>query len=285
MRSRRALGTVALLIAAGGMLVACTDDDPDGSEGPRSAESSSAAAESTAPTPTPAARPPRTPKVGACYRMAFDAALAPTSGARPRDCAEPHTAETYRVGSLDTLADGHLLAVDSDRAQQQVAEACPGRLSSYVGGDLTDLRLSMVRPVWFTPTVAASDKGANWFRCDAVVVTGSAGLFRTTGSLRGILDGARSDEVAMCGTAAPDAAAFDRVPCAARHSWRAISVVTFVARDYPGAAAARERGQGTCEDAAEALADDPLDFEWGYEWPTKAQWGNGMTFGRCWAPD
>ncbi len=39
-----------------------------------------------------------------------------------------------------------------------------------------------------------------------------------------------------------------------------------------------------CENAGAAVADDALDYEWGYEWPTKEQWKQGQTFGRCWAP-
>ena len=33
------------------------------------------------------------------------------------------------------------------------------------------------------------------------------------------------------------------------------------------------------------MAEDALDYEWGYEWPTAEQWAAGQTYGRCWAPD
>ncbi|MEQ6903038.1 septum formation family protein [Nocardioides sp. YIM 152588] len=289
MSRARALGGAALLLGLTGLLTGCSSDggeDADAAAASASAAAEAATSASAAAAPTPAPKPPATPKVGTCYRMSFDQAVAPTATARKRDCARPHTAETYRVGALATVADGHLLAVDSDRAQRQVAEACPGGLSAYVGGDESALRLSMIRPVWFTPSVEESDEGANWFRCDAVVVTGSSGLATVDVSLRGILDrDADRDRVAMCGTAAPDADAFSRVPCAAQHSWRAISVVGLTGESYPGEQAARSRGDGVCEDAAAARADDPLDFQWGYEWPTEAQWESGMTFGRCWAPE
>ncbi len=82
-----------------------------------------------------------------------------------------------------------------------------------------------------------------------------------------------------------DAPDFARVACAREHSWRAVSVVELADGDYPGEEAARAAGQSTCEDAGRAAADDPLDFEWGYEWPDAEQWADGQTFGRCWAPD
>ena len=33
-----------------------------------------------------------------------------------------------------------------------------------------------------------------------------------------------------------------------------------------------------------AVAEDALDYEWGYEWPTADQWAARQTYGRCWAP-
>ena len=243
--------------------------------------------EPTAPSSPPTAKePPAPPEDGACYALSFRKALAPTSKADPVPCEQEHTSETYDVGRLDLLLDGHLLAVDSDRAQAQVAEACPAALTGFLGGDLADLRLSMVRPVWFTPTIKQSDRGADWYRCDAVVVAGEETLAELAGSLRGVLGREEGrDAYAMCATAAPDAEGFERVRCSDDHSWRAISVVPFEPGDYPGEEAVQEQGQGPCEDAGLEVAADPLDYEWGYEWPTEEQWDSGMTFGRCWAPD
>ena len=54
---------------------------------------------------------------------------------------------------------------------------------------------------------------------------------------------------------------------------------------YPGLAKVKDAGQDTCADAARAIASDALDYEWGYEWPTKDQWEAGQSYGRCWSPD
>lgn len=240
------------------------------------------------PTPPPTAEPPPPgPEDGACYALGFQQALAPTSGKKPVACERTHTSETYATGELDTLVDGHLVAVDSDRVQAQVAEACPAELPEFLGGDLEDLQLSMVRPVWFTPTVRQSDAGASWYRCDAVVLGGESSLASLTGSLAGVLDQEQNrDAYAMCATAAPDDQDFVRVPCSEEHTWRAIDVVTFEANAaYPGEQAAQERGQTQCENAALDAAEDPLEFDWGYEWPTEEQWAMGQQFGRCWARD
>ena len=107
-----------------------------------------------------------------------------------------------------------------------------------------------------------------------------------TTTLKGVLGKSKGrDRYAMCGTAAPDAKSFQRVLCSAKHSWRAIDVVVFREGKYPGEKKVRAAGRAQCEDAAADVAEDPLVFEWGYEWPTAEQWSMGQAFGRCWAPD
>jgi len=237
------------------------------------------------PTPPPRATPVAGPAVGACHDLAYVDAVAPTTQSPDLPCDDGHTAETFHVGRLNTLTDGHLAAVDSGRVQRQVAKACPARLSSYVGGDADDLRLSMLRAVWFTPSVEASDAGANWFRCDVIEVAGDQQLATLTGSLKGVLDSDRAERVAMCGTDKPDAADFRRLPCGEEHTWRAIAVVLLEGKTYPGEDAARDAGQEQCQQAGLDVAADALDYQWGYEWPTAEQWDAGQTYGLCWAPD
>jgi hypothetical protein len=269
---RRALGAV-LVVALASTLAACSGDEPADDDTPSARQ-------------TTAAEPPAGPKAGACYPLPFETAVAPTSEIEAVPCAEPHTSETVAVGTFDALVAGHLVAVDSTRVQAQVAEACPRALTTYVGGNLESLRLSMIRPVWFTPTVEDSDAGAEWYRCDAVLLAGTSRLAELTTSLKGALATAKSRKrYAMCGTAAPDAENFQRVLCSAKHSWRAIDVVAFREGAYPGEKKVRAAGRSQCEDAAADVAEDPLVFEWGYEWPTREQWEMGQSFGRCWSPD
>jgi len=75
------------------------------------------------------------------------------------------------------------------------------------------------------------------------------------------------------------------VLCREEHSWRAIEIVDLKGKDYPGENRVRAAGHGPCEDAGREVAEDALDYEWGYEWPTADQWAAGQTYGRCWAPE
>ena len=258
-------------------------------------------APSASPTPTPSpapstssspsavpttAKPAPRPKVGACYRLGYEDAVAPTVGKKPSPCGRPHTALTHYVGTLDTLVDGHLLAVDSEHVQQQVATDCPRRFAAYVGGTLEDRRLSMLRSTWYTPTVEQASRGADWYRCDVIALARDGQLARLSGPLHGVLaTSAGQDRYGVCGTARPGTSGFHRVICSAGHSWRAVRTVGFAAGRYPGLAQVRSAGQEVCKDAGRDAASDKLDFQWGYEWPTATQWSHGQTYGLCWAPD
>lgn len=234
----------------------------------------------------PASAPPR-PAAHGCDDLTYQQALAPTlpDGDTGVPCSGPHTSQTYAVGTLATVVDGHLAAVDSAQAQSQVARTCPRRLSAYLGGDAEKLRLSMLRPVWFTPTVSQAAAGADWFRCDVIALAGDQQLAALTGSLKGVLDSPKSQAWALCATAQPGTAGFARVPCQAQHSWRALSTIDLPGGAYPGQAKVKAAGQKPCQQAGQAVASDALDYQWGYEWPTAAQWKSGQTYGICWAPD
>ena len=260
---------VVLLVSAG-----CTSGSTDPE--PRTATTTSASPPArAAAVPAPANR--------ACHSLTYAQAVAPTTTDAPVACRARHTSQTFAVGRLTTQVGGHLVAVDSARVQRQVRTTCPQRLAPFLGASTERLRLSMLRAVWFTPTVEASDQGADWFRCDVIAVAGDQQLAPLTGSLKGALRG-DSDHYAMCGTAEPGTKGFQRVLCRERHSWRALRTIDLGAGAYPGASAAKAAGQKPCQQAGRAVAEDALDYKWGYEWPTAQQWAAGQTYGICWAP-
>jgi hypothetical protein len=281
-RMRRTV-LLAMAVTAVLALAACDSDDAD--------QPAAHEAPTAPPTPVVAPPPPPAPLVDDCYRLSYNEALAPTSEEAPASCAKGHTSQTFAVGQLDLISNGHLLAVDSDAVQMQVAHRCPAQLASYVGATEEQLRLSLLRPVWFTPTVEQSDAGASWYRCDVIAVTGDKTVAKIDHDLSGALkQPAGRAEFAMCGTAQPGTPEFTRVLCREDHTWKAISVIDLAdqARKkgaYPGEDAVRNAGQDACQEAARAIASDALDYEWGYEWPTKDQWEAGQTYGRCWSPD
>ncbi|MDT9595232.1 septum formation family protein [Nocardioides zeae] len=269
-RHAAAAAAAVLLLAS-----ACSSGDDD------TVEPSPTSEPTAPPTASAAERPP----ADACYELTIDEALAPTSSSAPVDCADGAgsvTSVTYEVGALSTWVDGHLLAVDSAQVQGALASTCRRNLAAYLGTDQTTLRLSVVTPIWFSPTVEESDAGADWYRCDATAVIDSERL----GALPVPLEGAFADgagALALCGTAEPGAEDFRRIACGLDHAWRAVEVVD-VGDAYPGEEAAQAAGQDQCQQAGREVAEDALDYQWGYEWPTAEQWAAGQTYGLCWVP-
>ncbi len=278
----------AIVVAAAAFLVsACTSGGSDPATGPTaSTQSASTSATDTSPaaTPTPArAVPP--PRNRACYDYAYRSAVAPVVHGAPTSCDRPHTAITFQVGDLDTIVGGHLVSVDSQRVQDQVARECPAAFDDFVGGTSEARRLTMLRPVWFTPSLQESDKGANWYRCDAIALAADEELAPLVGRLRGVLSRPlAAARYAVCGTAEPGTPEFRRVICAADHTWRALSTVDIDGTTFPGLEKVRAAGRQPCQDAASAVAEDPLNYRWGYQWPTADQWADGQHYGVCWAP-
>jgi hypothetical protein len=286
-----------LLVVAG-----CTGDAGTPGAGPESGASTEAGAThdgragtleegaSTAAGAAPAepAAPPPAPPGKACYRLPISDLTEPTNRRRPVGCAERHDAQTFHVGTLDLVADGHALAVDADRVVDGLDAACDRRLARYLGGTAEDRRLTRLRAVWFAPTLAQADRGARWYRCDVVALAGNDRLLRLPEPrvLRGVLDRPAGASYGLCGTTAPGEPDFSRVICARPHAWRAVSTIALPrGRDYPGVRAVRAAGNDRCRDLVRDLVDDPLSFRFGWEWPTREQWRAGQRHGYCWAPD
>lgn len=230
------------------------------------------------------AEPAPLPRSGLCFRLEYAEAIARSSSAPPADCAREHTTETFHVTRLDLVADGHLLAVDSESAQEQAASACRLAVAQHLDATTEALRLTMLEPIWFTPTVDQARAGADWLRCDVVAASGGERLVPLPEETAGLLaDG--GDAFAMCGTAEPGAAAFSRVVCSAPHSWRALVSVDLAGTSYPTAARAGRAMQPRCREAAAEASANPLDFSWAEERPTVGQWEAGRRYGLCWVPE
>lgn len=302
MSARRQVRTTALgaAVAAGALLLASCTTGSNRSETPPtpaspagSTPAGSAPSGSAASTPKPSPQrvvlpaEARRPRNGACYRIGFEQATAPTNDEHPVRCTRQHTAQTFFVGRLDTVVDGHLLAVDSRLAQRQVQRACPRQLDRFTGGSPRDRRLSRLEAVWFSPTLEQSDLGASWFRCDVVALGRGKSLAPLPRKLRGVLERPRSrDRVGLCGTTEPGAPGFERVICSQPHAWRAVTTIDIApAPTYPGVRAVRDAGESRCRDFVSSASGSPEEFRFGWEWPTREQWRSGQRYGFCWAPD
>ncbi len=225
------------------------------------------------------------PKVGDCYRIGLSAATRPTSAATPVSCRSRHTTVTVFVGKIDPVVDGHLLAVDSEKIQQQVATTCPTKVPGWIGGTRADQRLSRFKAIWFSPTLAQSDAGADWFRCDVVAVGAADQLADLRGTVRNELNVSSAlTTFGTCGTSAPSDKGFEQVICGRSHSWQAVKVVEIPRNARYLGANAQAAGDSTCKAEGKQRATNPLDYKWSFQWPTKTEWDAGRRYGLCWVP-
>jgi hypothetical protein len=273
MTARRGTSTVLVLLLA--LLAGCSSGSPESSDKP----GAGASASSAPPAPEP-------PVVGACHELTLGEATDPVDSGTSIPCGQPHTSQTYKVGKLSALADGHLLAVDSPTVQARLAKACPPALPKFVGGTQTTQRLSRLEAVWFGPSLEQADAGADWFRCDVVGLRKEGALISLPRRTKGILDAQDAlDRFGTCGTSAPDAQGFQRVVCSEKHSWRAVDVVDLPASTRYLAKDAAATGDSACKDVAAERANGALKYTWSFEWPTRAQWAAGQRYGYCWVPE
>ena len=278
-------GLRALLLAV--LLGGCSagSDPVTSAPSPSSSQSSSQSPSplSTAPpTAAPTASAAPRPAKDGCHRLTFAEAVAPAVSGTDVPCSAQHTSHTFKVGRLPLVSAGHLMAVDSPSVQSWVARTCRSLLDSHAGGTPEERRLSMVQAVWFTPSVEEAAAGADWYRCDVVALAATGRLAPLPRSSKGLVGS--SDRFAMCGTASPDAASFERVPCSSRHSWVAVSTVPLTQKAYPSVTEAGDRMESACRSAARSRAEDPLDFTWSEERPSREQWDAGRRYGICWTP-
>ena len=271
---RRLLAAVATAL----VLSACTSPPVAPVADPAASPSSTPTTAETTP-PTPGPDPGPRPEVGECHDLSLRQAVAVVGRTAPVACRRPHTAQTYFVGRLDlTTKSGFTRRVDSQAAQRQMSRACTTRLPRHLRRTPRELRLSMVRAVWFSPSPARAGAGADWFRCDIVAVASPGTLLRLPRRTSGW------GGPAMCATAAPGTPGFRRVTCGARHSWRAVATVDIPGRRLPSRDAVASRMDPVCRDVAADATDDPLDFSWAQESPTREQWDAGQRYGICWVP-
>ena len=262
------------ILAAAVLLSACTSPTDTPADAPTASPSS-------APSPTETAPPDPgpTPEVGECHDLSLRQAVAVVGSTAPVACRRAHTAQTYFVGRLDlTTKSGFTRRVDSQAAQRKMSRAWTTRLPRHLGRTPRELRLSMVRAVWFSASPARAEAGADWFRCDVVAVASPGKLLRLPRRTKGWAG------PAMCATAAPGARGFRRVTCGATHSWRAVATVDIAGRGLPARGAVAARMDPVCRDVAADATDDPLDLTWSQESPTREQWEAGQRYGICWVP-
>jgi hypothetical protein len=223
------------------------------------------------------------PVLGACRALTPDDVGKPTNSTEPVSCQQPHTAQTFAVGSLpDELANA---AYDGARVVAFAYRTCARRFMTFTGADESLAMRSILSWAWFGPDRAAWDDGARWYRCD--VVGGgdqSSRYVDLPTTARGLLLGRPADRWMVCAQGTTVSGSV-KVPCSQQHDWRAVTTIVLgSAKDpYPGDEVVQARTRDFCSKSVGAWLDYPVDYDFGYSWFHAAEWAAGNRRSVCWA--
>jgi hypothetical protein len=223
------------------------------------------------------------PDLGACRLLAPDDVAQPSNSSATVSCDQPHTAETYAVGSLPTQYADAAYA-DSDVAAYAY-RACSTKFIDFTGADESLAMRTILSWAWFRPTEDAWNAGARWYRCDVI---GGGDQTRTYVDLpaetKGLLLGRPKDEWMVCAQGATVSGSV-KIPCTEKHDWRAVTTIVLGSQsdDYPGDRVVQVRTRDFCSKSVGAWLDYPVDYDFGYSWFHEAEWDAGNRRSVCWA--
>ncbi len=223
------------------------------------------------------------PELGACRELVPADVEEPANATRTVDCSEPHTAETFAVGTLPEELHGE--EYDGRRLGEFAYHECTDRFEKFLGADESTVMRSILGWAWFRPSEEAWDEGARWYRCDVVGGGEDTGEYlELPETAEGLLSPPPKDRWMACAVG-PTVAGSEKVPCSEPHEWRAVTTIKVGDDDeeYPGDRVVEVTTRDFCSDSVGAWLNYPLDYEFGYTWFHEPEWKAGNRRSVCWA--
>ncbi len=223
------------------------------------------------------------PDLGVCRVLTAEDVARASNDTEPVDCTEPHTAQTFAVGTLPTPLDR--VSYDDSRVAAFAYRYCTDEFIDFTGADESLAMRTILSWAWFRPSTAAWDGGARWIRCD--VIGGgdqTKAYLDLPADAKGLLLGRPQDRWMVCADGATVAGAA-KVPCDQEHTWRAVTTIVLgtAADPYPGDTVVQQRTKDFCSKSVGAWLDYPVDYDFGYSWFRRPEWDAGNRRSVCWA--
>ena len=225
-----------------------------------------------------------TPKLGACRMLTPEDIQEPSNPSEVVDCTDDHIAETFAVGTFPES-----LTVDADIENRELGayiyKTCDKRFRAFLGGEESTVMRSTLTWAWFRPSEEAWDKGARWYRCDAV---GGGEQSRSFVNLpetaKGLLLGRPSDRWMTC-VDGPTVSGSVKIACTEPHTWRAVTTIKLGDPEdpYPGDRLVEVQSRDFCSDSVGAWLNYPIDYDFGYTFFHQGEWQAGNRRSICWA--
>ncbi|MDT0203281.1 septum formation family protein [Nocardioides sp. AE5] len=261
---RRRLGIAAAAAALLLPLAACSDD----------------AADRIDPEQVDAVEPP---ELGACRMLTPEDVGQSSNATKTVDCAEPHTAETYAIGTIpDEVAES---GYTSEKLGLWAYQTCAAAFEKFLGANESLVMRSVVSWAWFRPSEKAWADGARWYRCDIVGGGDQAKSYvNLPETAKGLLSGQPPDDWMVCAQGESVVGSV-KVPCAQDHDWRAVTTIVIGKPEdpYPGDRLVEVRSRDYCSDSVGAWMNYPVDYDYAYTWFHEPEWKAGNRRSICWA--
>ena len=222
------------------------------------------------------------PKLGACYDLTPADADKPSNDATPVDCSQPHTSQTFAIGTLpastgkDYKAPGH---------GTFIYPTCEQAFEKFLSADQSLAMRIRLSWSWFRPSERGWEKGARWYRCDVVGGPDDAKTYaRLPATAKGLFAAKPPEQWLTCAKGATVNSS-EKVPCTSKHDWRAVTTIVLGGEKdaYPGDRVVEVRSRDFCSDSVGAWLNYPVDYEFGYTFFHAAEWKTGNRRTVCWA--
>ena len=223
-----------------------------------------------------------TPALGACRALQADDLVAPSNDSPVVDCARPHTAQTFAVGTLPAATGS---GYDDAGHGTFVYDTCEKAFGEFLGADESTVLRSRVSWSWFRPSEKGWADGARWYRCDVVGAPAEATELRDLPQdAKGLFATDFPDAWMTCARGETTDPA-NKVACDAPHDWRAVTTVKIAEPDaaYPGDRSVEVRSRDYCRDSVRGWLGYPPDFDFSYTWFREDRWAGGNRRAVCWA--
>ncbi len=224
------------------------------------------------------------PELGACRALTPKEVGGSSDATKPLACSADHTAETFAIGTFP--AKYASADYDDEGLGEFVFATCGKAYRTFLSGDESETMRSLLSWAWFRPSEEAWKNKARWYRCDVVGGPIGAASYRPLPRrMKGFMAAKPDEDWTLCARG-PKVAGSTKVPCSAKHDWRAVTTIKLgqAKETYPGDRIAQIRSQQFCSDSVGAWLNYPAtNYQYGVTVFHEAEWKAGNRRSICWA--
>jgi hypothetical protein len=222
--------------------------------------------------------------VDTCYSYKSSGTKDQAASAPAVDCATPHSAQTFWVG---TLPEGFGVPEKASIAAQlkAVAPCTVTRMNQHLG--MPDRKLPsrfQIIPVF--PTTSQWEAGERWVRCD-VILRGGKTYKQFSGTAQELVASTPADTFNFCTPSVPGNRTTSAYPCTNKNkNWIMIleKDLGTPASKFPGSRSVELKTKKICSKAAKPYTVLKKFYPWWAIWPAQSGWKNGIRTAECFVP-